>query len=196
MARGVLISGYRGAVIVFPWNRRGRRGVPLLCVLRNLMNRRHHERWSDRLVQAILDYHAEYPNAHLNLLAQSGGCWITLRALEKLPAGVKLQSVVWLAPSISPDRDIADAAARCQRGLVSVGGPGDLFFLGLGTALFGTSDRVHTPSAGWIGWRHHPEGFTEVRWRPEWIRLGYVGNHTTTSAGRFVAKVVAPWFLA
>ncbi|MFH1417970.1 MAG: hypothetical protein ABII12_06765 [Planctomycetota bacterium] len=192
MARGLLMSGYRGSVAVFPWNRRGARGIPLLYVLRNLMNRRHHERWSDRLVRTILDYRSEYPNSPVNLLAQSGGCWVTLRALEKLPAGVCVRSVVWLAPSISPARDIAAAVSRCQHGLVSFGGPGDFFFLGMGTLLLGTSDRVHTPSAGWIGWRHRPQGFTECRWRPAWIKFGYLGNHTSTSARRFIEDFVAP----
>ncbi len=195
MACGLLKSGYRGSVVVFPWNKRGARQIPLLHVFRNLMNRRHHERWSGRLVQTILDYRSEHLKAPVNLLAQSGGCWVTLRALEKLPDGVTVRSVVWLAPSISPDRDITNAAARCQNGLVSIGGPGDFFFLGVGTLLLGTSDRVFTPSAGWIGWHHPPQGFRECRWHPEWFKFGYLGNHTSTSSRQFIEKVVAPRYL-
>lgn len=191
MAVGVLRSRYRGAVKIVPWNR----GVPLLCWLRNLMDRRHHEVQSDRLVTRILEHQDRYPNSPVCLLAQSGGCWIVVRALEKLPAGARVRTAVLLAPSISPAYDIATAADRCESGLVSIGGPGDLFFLALGTTVFGTSDRLHTPSAGWIGWHHFSvPGFTELRWHPSWLRYGYLGNHTTTSAVRFIRQVVAPRF--
>jgi hypothetical protein len=193
MARGLLRARHRGAVEIFPWNR----GVPLLCWLRNLMDRRHHERQSDRLVERILRHRKRYPDSPVCVLAQSGGCWVTVRALEKLPAGVRVRSAVLLAPSISPGYDISAAAAKCERGLVSVGGPGDFFFLAFGTTVFGTSDRLHTPSAGWIGWHHYyVEGFTELRWHPSWIKCGYLGNHTTTSAVRFIQQVIAPRFRA
>jgi hypothetical protein len=134
-----------------------------------------------------------FPDAPICLLAQSGGCWIVVRAMEKLPPGCKVQTAVLLAPAISPDYDLTVAASKCKGTLISVGGPGDFFFLGLCTLLLGTSDRVHTPSAGWIGWRHHPDGFAEIRWRRDWIRYGYIGNHVTTSAVRFIENVVAPW---
>jgi hypothetical protein len=192
MAVGVLRARYRGAVELFPWNR----GVPLLCWLRNLMDRRHHEKQSDRLVARILEHQDRYPNSPVCLLAQSGGCWVVVRALEKLPAGACVRTAVLLAPSISPAYDISAAAAKCEAGLVSVGGPGDFFFLALGTTLLGTSDRLHTPSAGWIGWHHYyVDGFTEIRWHPSWLKLGYLGNHTTISSIRFIQRVIAPRFL-
>lgn len=188
MVRGVLCSGYRGAVEFFPWNR----GIPILCSLRNLTDRKHHDRQARLLVDRILAHYEMFPDAPVNLLAQSGGCWITVRALEMLPPDAGVHAVVLLAPSISPGYDIAVASSRCAGGLVSIGGPGDFFFLGLGTMVFGTSDRVHTPSAGLVGWHHHPPGFVEARWHPDWVRFGYIGNHTTTSANRFVRFVVVP----
>jgi hypothetical protein len=191
MAMGLLRAGYRGSVVRVPWNR----GVPVLRVFRNLMDSRHHERKAEALAARILRYKTSFPDAPVCLMAQSGGCWITLRALEKLPAGCDVQTVVWLAPSISPGRDVSAAATKCRGGLISIGGPGDFFFLGFGTCLLGASDRVRTPSAGWAGWRHHPPGFVELRWRREWVKFGYLGNHVTTSAVRFVQHVVAPWFV-
>jgi hypothetical protein len=193
MARGLLKAGYRGSVELFPWNR----GIPFLCWFRNLTDRRHHEEQADRLVRRILEYRQQHPAVPVCILAQSGGCWITVRALERLPAGVRVWAAVLLAPSISPAYDITTASAKCENGLVSIGGPGDLFFLALATTILGTSDRVHTPAAGWIGWHHyHVPGFTEVRWHPSWLRYGYLGNHTTISAVRFIQHVVAPRFKA
>jgi hypothetical protein len=93
---------------------------------------------------------------------------------------------------MSPDYDTSLATSRCSAGLVSIGGPGDFFFLGLGTTIFGTSDRVHTPSAGWIGWHHHPPGFRDVRWHPSWVRYGYFSNHTSSTSRHFIERIVAP----
>lgn len=188
MACGVLRSGYRGSVTRFGWNR----GVPFLRSLVNLMSRRHHQQQTERLVTRIVSYKFQYPNAPVNLIAQSGGCWIVLKALERLPPDVRVHSAILIAPSMSPEYDTALAASKCAHGLVSIGGPGDFFFLGLGTTLFGTSDRVHTPSAGWVGWHHHPLGFSEVRWHPSWVRHGYFGNHTSSSARAYIERVVAP----
>ena len=188
MCMGVLQSRWRGAVVRFNWNR----GVPLLRSIRNLMSRKHHERQSDKLARQIFLQKQMHPEAPVHLIAQSGGCWIVIRALEKLPAETKIQTAVLLCPSISPGCDPTAAAAKCTHRLVSMGSPGDFFFLGIGTSIFGTSDRVHTPSAGFVGWHHHPPGFVEARWHPDFLRHGYVGNHVSTSQICFVRNVIAP----
>lgn len=188
MACGVLCSRYRGAVVRFGWNR----GIPFVRSLVNLMSRRHHTRQTARLVERIVWYKSRYPEAPVSLLAQSGGCWIVLKALEQLPADMRVHSAVLIAPSTSPDYDISLATSKCAAGMTSIGGPGDFFFLGLGTTLFGTSNRVHSPSAGWIGWHHHPPGFREVRWHPDWVRYGYFSNHTSSSSRNFVERLIVP----
>ncbi|GJQ26394.1 MAG: hypothetical protein HBSAPP02_14260 [Phycisphaerae bacterium] len=189
MGLGLLRGGYRGAVSIFPWNR----CVPVIGVFRNLMSHAHHEQQSDVLVELIRQHRSAYQSP-VNFIAQSGGCFVAVRTLEKLDAADGVAQAILLAPSISPDYDIRPAAQRCSGGLYSVGGRGDYFFLGLGTMLLGTSDRVHTPSAGLVGWHHRHEKFHEVRWHPSWTRHGYVGNHITTSSRRFIAEVIAPIF--
>lgn len=190
MGLGVLASGYRGAVVRFDWNA----GIPLVRSLVNLVRRSHHRRHADRLAEIISRQVSEHPDGDVCLLAQSGGCWIVVKALERLEPDVRVKSAVLLAPSISPAYDPSPAAARCRDGLVSIGGPGDFFFLGIGTILLGTSDRVFGPSAGWIGWHHHPPGFVEARWHPRWIRLGYLGNHTTSSSRAFIRHLARSVF--
>ena len=188
MVRGILRSGYRGSVVRFDWNH----GVPFWRSLVNLMSRRHHEQQSAAVAEVIRDYKREHPDAPVCMVAQSGGCWIVVRVLERLPKGIRVATAVLLAPAISPGYDIQAAAARCDCELISIGSLGDFFFLGLGTMLLGTSDRVFTPSAGLVGWHHRPTGFVELRWHPSWCRVGYFGNHTTTSSPTFVAAVVGP----
>jgi pimeloyl-ACP methyl ester carboxylesterase len=191
MARGLIRARHRGSIELFGWNR----GLPLTCWFRNQTNTAHQETQAEKLAARITAYQERYPSAPVNLLAQSGGCWIVVRALEKLPEGSRVHRAVLLAPAMSPAYDISAAAARCSGGLYSIGGPGDFFFLALGTTLFGTSDRLHSPAAGWIGWHHFDApGFRELRWHPAWLKYGYFGNHTTTSAPAFIERVVGPWF--
>jgi len=188
MVRGILRSGYRGSVVRFDWNH----GIPFWRSLVNLMSRRHHEKQAADVLEYIRHFKQEHPAAPVCMVAQSGGCWIGIRVLERLPKDVRVATAVLLAPAISPGYDVGPAAARCDAELISVGSLGDFFFLGLGTTLLGTSDRKWTPSAGFIGWHHRPPRFVELRWHPSWCRLGYFGNHTTTSAPAFVAAVVGP----
>ncbi len=187
MVRALLRSRYRGSVVRVDWNA----GIPFLRSLVNLISRRHKQRQSVNLARLIVEHQRAYPDSPVGLIAQSGGCYIVVRALEQLPDAVQVQTAILLAPSISPGYDITVAADRCKDGLISVGGPGDFFFLGLGTLLFGTSDRVFSPSAGWVGWHHRPPGFVEARWHPSWVRFGYYGNHTSSSSPRFIANVLA-----
>jgi hypothetical protein len=191
MARSILDAGFRGAVIRCDWNK----GVPIVRSFVNLMHRGHQERQSNGVVAIVEDHASAHPGSPVFILAQSGGCWIAVRTLEKLHSPGIVDACVFLAPSISPGSDLRAALANCRHGIVAVGGAGDMIFLGLGTLVFGTSDRVHAPAAGWVGWRRPPPPLFEVRWRPEWIRLGYWGNHTTTSAPDFLREKIAPVFI-
>jgi hypothetical protein len=188
IAMGVLQGRYRGAVVRFDWNA-GLFGVRSLV---NLMSRRHHRLQCDRLVEAITNHARAHPESPICLVAQSGGCWIVIRALERLPESLRIHTVVLLAAAVSPGYDITLAASKCSGSLTSIGAIGDYFFLGFGTMLFGTSDRAWSPSAGLVGWHYHPPHFVESRWHPSWTRLGYVGNHVTSSAAPFVREVVVP----
>ena len=191
MACAVLESGYRGAVRRIDWNA----GIPLIRSLINLMSRRHQKRFAEEVARQIIEHQRKHPHAPVCLIAQSGGALVVVRALELLPPDTKVHTAVLLAPSISPAYDISVAASKCTHGLVSVGGPGDYMFLGVGTTLFGSSDRIFGPSAGWVGWHHHGRpDFQELRWHPAWLRFGYLGNHTTTSSRAFLANVIAPRF--
>ncbi len=185
---GILRSGYRGSVVRFDWNA----GIPFWRSLVNLVSRRHHDTQARRLIEDIRQYRREHPRAPVNLVAQSGGCWIVLRALERLPEEASVYTAVLLAAAVSRGHDVRPAAARCTCALVSIRSFGDFFFLGLGTLLLGTSDRAFAPAAGLIGWRRSAPNFCDWRWRPAWLEYGYAGNHTTSGAPRFLAAVIAP----
>lgn len=189
MAVGLLRSRCRGAVVVHRWNA----GIPFIRSARNLMSRAHHERCAAELAARIEAHRRDFPHTPVSLLGQSGGCWVIVRTLETLGPHRAVDRAVLLCPAISPGYDPSRAAAACRDGLVSIRGPGDLFMLGLGTSLFGTSDRRHTPAAGLVGWRRSARGFHDVTWRPSWLRTGYLGNHITSASPAFIRDIVGPW---
>lgn len=192
MALGILSSRYRGAVVRLDWND----GIPFWRSIVNLMWPPHQEQQVARIVEFLSAYRRAHPDAPVHIMSQSGGTWITLRVLESLPLDFRVRSAVLIAPSVSPGYDIRAAADRCEHSLISVGSAGDYFFLGLGTTFFGTSDRKFTPSAGLLGWHYQHSRFIDARWHPNWLRWGYLGNHTTSTSTQFVRRVLVPQLLA
>lgn len=188
MVRGLVRARLRTAIHRFDWND----GIIFVRSAINLMSPRHHERQVTNVVEYVRAYRRDYPNAPISLLAQSGGCWIAIRVLEELAGEIEVSTCVLLAAAIAPSYDLSRAAGNCRKGLHSFRSAGDLFYLGIGTLLFGTSDRQHRCGAGLIGFRQPPANVFEYRWQPEWMWLGYVGNHTSSTVPRFVQGVVAP----
>jgi len=190
LASGLVLGRWRGAVQVHPWGG----GIYPIRYFRNLMSPAHHERSADAVAAMIRAYRRDYPDAPVGLLALSGGCWVAVRTLERLGAEEPLQTTVLLAAAISPGYDLSAAASRCRRGLYTVRGPGDAVLLGLGTSLLGTSDRRWGPAGGWVGWRPARPGVIDRCWHPQFIRKGYLGNHTSVASRRFIAAEVARWY--
>lgn len=191
IVRGLLASGYRGAVVRCDWNA----GVPFLRSFTNLMSRRHHERHARAVVDLVSAYQAEHPCAPISIVAQSGGCWVAVRAMELMPASIRVSTVTLHAAAISPDYDLSAAAGRCQHAMISVEAFGDYVLLGIGTLLFGTSDRRHRLAGGFVGFRNRPPKLVAMRWRPSWLDHGHWGNHTTSASFAFMRDLIGPVLL-
>src|SRR5262245_17030958 len=144
MATGLLRGRWRGAVQIQKWNG----GVPIVRCALNLMSQRRHERTSDELVERVLEYRRDHAARPIVLMAVSGGCWVVVRALEKLGPDRMVDSAVLLAPAISPQCDLQAALAATCAGILSVRSPYDFALLGVGTLLLGTSDRRFGRAAG------------------------------------------------
>lgn len=196
MVVGLVRGGWRGAIRVVAWNR----GLPFIRPIVNLTSRARHERESAALVDAIRAFHARHPGAPVCVVAQSGGCWIAVRAMEKLDeAREAIDAAVLIAPAISPVYDLTRAARACRTRIVSIHSPFDWVMLGAGTTILGTADRRWGPAAGLVGWCERagqtPEGCgvpNALTWTPAWARLGHFGGHCTSAAPRVVAAYVAP----
>ncbi len=195
VARGLVLGRWRGAIRIVEWNR----GWPLVRPLVNLSSRTRHERESDNLVAAIREHRATYPMTAICLIGQSGGCWIIVRALEKLAtAGETVDAAVLTVPAISPRYDLSRAAAACATRIVSTHSRFDWVMLGVGTTVLGSADRRWGPAAGLVGWTHEnsAKAVRALFWTPAWARLGHLGGHCTSAAPRLIARYIAPVFRA
>ena len=192
MVRGLLASGYRGAVMRVDWND----GIQFIRSITNLMNRSHHDRWAKRVAEIVAAYQREHPCAPISIVAQSGGCWIAVRTLELLPKNMRISTVALHAPAISPDYDLRPALANCTHALISVEAFGDFVILGLGTLIFGTADRRHTPAAGLVGFRNPPDKVVSMRWRPSWLNQHHFGNHTSSASFALIRDLIGPALLS
>jgi pimeloyl-ACP methyl ester carboxylesterase len=139
------------------------------------------------------------PEARIVLTAWSGGCQVAVWALENLPEEVKVQSLMLVAPSITPTYDLSRALRHVRGSLFTLTSPGDFVVLGLGTSLFGTSDGTHSLAAGLVGFARPESGdraeYRKVRqmpWDLAWMQYGDFGDHTGGMGKDFAKHVLAP----
>jgi len=102
------------------------------------------------LAEEVCRYRDAYPCVPIYLLGFSAGCTVTLAAAEQLPSDT-LERIVLLAPSVSANYDLRGAIASARQGLDVFTSERDRFYLGLGTAVIGTSDGRRDAAAGRVG---------------------------------------------
>jgi hypothetical protein len=141
---------------------------------------------------------ASHPGVPVYLVGKSGGTGIVARALAGLPAG-SVERAVLLSSALSPAYDLTAALGAVRREVVAFSSPLDVFFLGAGTEVFRTIDRVRTPAAGLVGFRMPPGAdpaayakLRQVRWTPRLIGAAHLGGHLGADNPRFLRRVVVP----
>ncbi|MHC4563790.1 MAG: serine aminopeptidase domain-containing protein [Planctomycetota bacterium] len=155
------------------------------------------ERQSQELADFITDQRRAHPDRPIYVMGYSAGGFVAVRAVELLPDDVRVDGVGLLAAAFSPWRDLSTATSKVPEGRFVVSSSIlDWMIVGFGTLLFGTCDRVFTPSIGMIGCRGASREFvSEVRWRPGLVRCGHFGDHFSASVAGLVEEHIAPRML-
>lgn len=157
---------------------------------------------AQRVARAIRLHRERRSRAPVFLVGKSGGCAVLVKALERL-SGVGVERLILLAPALSPRYDLTRALNNVNNEAVVFWSPLDVLFLGIGTGLFGTSDRVRGWGAGMVGFRKpsatdSPERIRayrklrQVRWSPRMSATGYLGGHLGTDSPFFLKRYVLP----
>lgn len=199
IVKGLIGGGVDGAVEIHDWTT----GHGPLAWFVHLTHARRNRLEAYRLARRIIKYHKRYPDRPVFLVAHSGGAGIAVAAVEVLPKSASIEGVILLAGAVSPDRDLTRALARVRRGIWNFHSKRDIALLTLGTMVFGTMDRKHTPGAGAVGFRVPEDASDEVRavydkklhqiaYDPSMIEFGHYGTHHGWTHPPFVAHFLAP----
>ncbi len=158
---------------------------------------------ANNVAQILLEHSRADPHARISVTAHSGGSAIIIWAIERLPDEVSVDSIVLIAPALSPTYDLTKALKHVRGKVYSLNSQSDIVVLGLGTSMFGTMDGVKTPAAGKVGFQQ-PPGADEKEYKKliqlphqqEWIRqYRNTGEHIGAMNRDFAREIIAPLIL-
>ena len=102
MTAGLKDGGWEGPISIYDWTANDPGINALLSYERN-------KKQAQKVEEMIADKLAKDPDLKITLTSHSGGTGIAVWALEDLPEGVQVQTLVLLASALSPDYDLSKA---------------------------------------------------------------------------------------
>jgi pimeloyl-ACP methyl ester carboxylesterase len=173
---------------------------PLYTLRAEARNRRQ----AGQIALRIAEYKYAHPDNPVVVVGQSGGGAVALWVAEAMPAGMKIDGLILLAPAVSPGYLLDFALENTSRGIVSFYSSRDWLFLGVGTTVYGTMDGYHSASAGKEGFTiptagGRPrcyDGLYQIAWHEQMAAMGHTGGHLSATGETFVAAYVAPFVRA
>lgn len=192
---GLTIGGIKSETRIYDWTN-GNPGMPALGNYNG--NQVEAQKIADQLTAV---YRAD-PKRKLIVTSHSGGGAMAVFMLEKLPADVKIDTLLLLAPALSPKYDLSKALAH-------VTGKAYVFsstldpIEGIGTRAFGTMDRYFGDAAGNVGFSKPDkpldakqyDKLISIPYNKAWTTLGNAGDHIGTMSRVFGARILAPLLL-
>ena len=196
MTRGFQKGGFTGDLQIYDWTEHDIGLNALLAFERN-----HNE--AKLIARMITDRFDSDPTAPIYLSCHSGGGGLAVWALEALPPRVRIESLVMIAPALSPGYDLSNALRHVSGKAYVLCSTEDSLVLGFGCRTMGTIDGIKTDAAGRVGFvmpigcdAHQYDKLISVPYNPEWIRLGNTGNHIGAMDYHFSELVLAPLVLS
>jgi hypothetical protein len=195
VVRGITDGGFDGDSEIYDWTENDPGMHALLALQRNHVEARI-------ISQMIAKRAAAAPNEKIVLLSHSGGCGLAAWALEDLPDGVMIDSLVMMSPALSPSYDLSKALRHVSGHAYVFSSLADIVVLSTGTKLFGTIDGVKTEAAGRVGFTQ-PDGadaeqynkLVALPYDPSWLNFNDRGDHIGGMTRSFGEHVLAPLIL-
>ncbi len=193
-----LVGAVPGAVQIFYW------GIPFPeGYIPNLIWLRRNRAKAAELARIIQCYQDQYPGRPVHIVANSGGAGPAIFAVEMLPPDRGIDGLVFLGGAISSTYDLRPALRRLHKGIYNFYSPRDWIVLGIGTCLFGTSDRKPQVSCGFVGFQP-PAKLCDTEnlyakvhqdiWRPALVDdCNHWGTHGFSASTQYIRRYVAPW---
>ncbi len=195
MTAGLKDGGWEGPISIYDWTANDPGINALLSYKRN-------KEQAQKVEQQIEERLKKDPNLKVTLTSHSGGTGIAVWALEDMPGGMQVQTLVLLASALSPDYDLSKALRHVRGKAYVFYSKNDQVVLGAGTRLFGTIDGVKTDAAGLVGFRK-PEGVDDKAYEKlvqkpyddGWMAFQNIGNHVGCMSQPFAESVIAPMLI-
>lgn len=174
-------------------------GTGYMRIISDLTNRENMTRKSNELSEEIAAYRQSNPSHRIYVVAKSAGTAVALNALAKLPNDC-VERVILMSPAVSPVYPLPQSLRAVRGDVVAFCSDKDLFFLHLGTSLFGTADGIKGIGAGLKGFnvprddsadRQYAKLF-EIHWTPAMMKLFHFGDHAGNSSPMFVRRYILP----
>lgn len=158
------------------------------------------------LAEVIRQYREISPSQPVHLVGFSAGTMIIVYALEQLPEGCQVETVVLLGSSISAGYDLTAALRHVRTRMHVFTSEKDAVLTGL-VPLTGTADRVYCGRdiTGVTGFRLPADADEATRglyekvvmipWQPDFAAFDNHGGHTDVVKGRFVQAYLTPLLL-
>jgi pimeloyl-ACP methyl ester carboxylesterase len=174
-----------------------------LCILRDQLDYAYGRAEGCRLAARIASLKSRHPGVKIYLAGHSAGTVVAVAAAEALPPG-SIEGMALLAPSLSTFYDLRPALHAVRNHVDVYYSHRDWGYLGIGTAVFGTSDRLRAPASGRIGFqvssgvlegRNDYQKVRQHEWRIGDWRFGNNGGHYGSYQPRFLRAHVLPQLL-
>jgi pimeloyl-ACP methyl ester carboxylesterase len=200
ICEGLVDGGVTWAIDLADWTA----SMPMSYLV-NLRDEGRNRIKAQDIADSIVRYRMAYPNTPVVLVGQSSGGGMAIWVAEAMPPTERIEGIITLAPSLSPEYSLDSALLRTRRGIVNFYSERDWVILGVGTTLSGTMDGSHTSSAGRVGFEPpwggpslelYERKLFQIPWQPGMADAGHRGMHLTSGARLFVAAYVAPLVLA
>jgi pimeloyl-ACP methyl ester carboxylesterase len=174
-----------------------------LRVLRDQLDYAHGRAEGHRLASRIIALKSLRPDVKIYLVGHSAGTVVAVSAAESLPPGC-IEGMALLAPSLSTFYDLRPALHAVRNHLDVYYSRRDWGYLGVGTTILGTSDRLWAPASGRIGFQEYvdtPQDRAELQklrqhaWHIVDWRTGNSGGHYGSYQRRYLRAQVLPALL-
>ena len=189
---GIREGGYEGEIEIYDWTA----GDPGLGAL---LARRRNEDQAAKLAERLKALLKGDPDLKIRLVGHSGGSGIAAWALERLPEGMQVETLVFIAPALSQRYDLSKALAHVRGKAYAFTSENDVLVLGAGTRMLGTIDGVKEEASGLRGFTQ-PAGADDAQYAKlvpmpytaDWMEFGNIGDHIGPMGRTFAHEVVSP----
>ena len=170
-------------------------------VLSDLMWYRRNRLMGAKFGRKLLTFRRQHPDTRIHVLAFSGGAGIAIFGLEALRGRALIDTLILACPAVSQAYNLAPALRAVQR-CYALTSHRDSVILGLGTRIFGTTDRKFESAAGRVGFcipldasKGDAEVYArmrQVRWTSDLKKLGHPGGHTGWASPKLLRRHLLP----